>query len=301
MRDSKRYLRREAIERISRLDLKARAIVEGFLSGLHRSPYFGQSLEFRQHREYAVGDDPRHVDWKVWARQDRMYVKQYEEDTNLRCYLLVDISRSMDYGQGDASKFHYAGTLASCLAYLVLRQQDAAGCLTFDNQLRQVVPARTGRAHLQAIVSGLTQVSLRDKTDMQSVLRQAAEAFPRRGMIILMTDAFAPREGLLKGLRLLRQRGHDVSLFHILHEDELDFAFTGPIRFEDLESPSHLTCNPRSLREGYLQAMQEFLQQVRRGCAKLAVDYSLVKSSDPCDAALATFLARRQRARTGRM
>ena len=296
MRDSKRFLRPDAVEQAARLDLKARSIVEGFLAGLHRSPYFGQSLEFRQHREYTVGDDLRHVDWKVWARQDRMYVKQYEEDTNLRCFLLVDVSRSMQYGESDRQKFEFAGTLASCFAYLALRQHDSVGCLTFADELQQLVPAH-GAAHLLTIAAALTQVSLNDKTDMQPVLRRAVESVPFRGLVLVFTDGFAPRETWWPGLRILRERGHDVAVFHVLHDDEISFEFAGPTRFDDLESTASLTCNPRALRDGYLAAFQSFLHDWRHGCGRLRVDYTVVKTSERLDAVLASFLAKRQRTR----
>src|SRR5205823_3795162 len=203
MPGSKRFLHPEAIKRISRLEIRARHIVEGFLSGMHKSPYFGQSVEFLQHREYVTGDDLRHVDWKVWARQDRLYVKQFEEETNLRCTLLMDISNSMAYGNGPLNKYEYACTLACSLAYLVLRQQ-----------------------------------------------------------------------------------GHDVLVFHVMDDEELDFPFNGPTRFEGLEIPDHLNCNPRALREGYLAALQTFLDEVRRECARTTCDYVLVRTGEPLDAAL---------------
>jgi len=286
----------EAIQRISRLEVRARHIVEGFLSGMHRSPYFGQSVEFRQHREYAVGDDLRHVDWKVWARQDRLTVKQYEEDTNLRCTLLVDLSNSMVYGRGPLNKYEYACTVAACLAHLILHQQDAVGCVTFDERLRQQIPVRSKRTHLMSIIESLNNNEPRDKTDMYTILRSVAESSRRRGMMVLVSDLLADRAGTLKGLRLLRQRGHDVLVLHIMDDDELDFPFAGPTRFEGLESPDFLNCNPRSLREGYLQALQEFLDQIRRDCARNTIDYMLVRTSQPLDVALATFLSSRSHA-----
>ena len=196
MPDSKRFLHPEAIKRISRLDLRARHIVEGFLAGLHRSPYFGQSIEFRQHREYAAGDDLRHIDWKVWAKQDRYYVKQYEEDTNLRATLLVDVSGSMRYGSGPLNKFEYACTVAVSLAYLLLRQQDAVGCVAFDERIRATVPQRTKRSHLNSIIQALSVTEPRDKTDMFSIFRDVAETYPRRGMMILISDLLVDRAGL---------------------------------------------------------------------------------------------------------
>ena len=248
----------EAIKRISRLDLRARHIVEGFLSGMHRSPYFGQSVEFLQHREYTTGDDLRHVDWKVWAKQDRYYVKQFEEDTNLRATLLVDVSHSMRYGRGPLNKYEYACTVAVSLAYLLLRQQDAVGCVAFDEAIRATVPLRTKRSHLNSIIQALSVSEPRDKTDLFCDLpRKWPRRFPRRGMMIVdLRSARRSRPGWFKGMKLLRQRGHDVLVFHVMDDDELDFPFTGPTRFEGLEMPDHLTCNPRALRAGYLEALQ---------------------------------------------
>jgi uncharacterized protein (DUF58 family) len=293
MSGSKRFLHPEAIKRISRLEIRARHIVEGFLSGMHKSPYFGQSVEFLQHREYALGDDLRHVDWKVWARQDRLYVKQFEEETNLRATLLVDISNSMAYGNGPLNKYAYACTLACSLAYLVLRQQDGVGCVTFDERIRVSVPVRTKHNHIFSIVDSLAVQEPQEKTDMHAILRTVAESAPRRGLMILVSDLLADRPGLFKGLRLLRQRGHDVLVFHVMDDEELDFPFNGPTRFEGLESLDHLNCNPRALRDGYLAALQAFLDDVRRECARSSCDYALVRTSDPLDAALATFLSKR--------
>lgn len=290
---SKRFLHPEAIARIARLEIRARHIVEGFLSGAHRSPYFGQSVEFVQHRQYVRGDDLRHVDWKVWAKQDRLYVKQFEEDTNLRSTLLVDVSRSMQYGAGPLNKYDYAATIAVSLAYLLLRQGDAVGCVSFDEGIRAKTPHRTKRTHLNSIIQSLSVNQPQHKTDLYQVLRGAAESFPRRGMMILVSDLLADRPGLFKGLRYLRQQGHDVMVFHVLDDDELDFPFSGPTRFEGLELADHLNCNPRALRDGYLAALGEFLQEVRRGCTSLAIDYALIRTRDPLDAALAKYLSNR--------
>ena len=293
MPDSKRFLHPEAIKRIARLDLRARHIVEGFLSGRHRSPYFGQSVEFRQHREYVAGDDLRHVDWKVWARQDRLTVKQFEEDTNLRCTLMVDLSSSMQYGSGPMNKYEIACTVASSLAYLILHQQDAVGCVTFDEKIRSTVPTRTKRTHLNSIIEALNVQQPADKTDMSTLLRQVAETYPRRGMMVLISDLLTDREPLFKGLKLLRQRGHDVLVLHIMDDDELDFPFAGPTRFEGLEAEDALNCNPRALRAGYVEALQEFLDDVRRTSAQSGIDYKLIRCSDPLDAALASFISAR--------
>jgi uncharacterized protein (DUF58 family) len=293
MPGSKRFLHPEAIKRISRLEIRARHIVEGFLSGMHRSPYFGQSVEFLQHREYVAGDDLRHVDWKVWARQDRLYVKQFEEETNLRCHLLVDVSKSMAYGSGPLNKYEYACTLACSLAYLVLKQQDGVGCTTFDEKVRVSVPVRTKNNHIFSIVDSLAVQEPRDKTDMFPILRTIAETAPRRGLLVIVSDLSADRPGLFRGLKLLRQRGHEVLVMHVLDNDELEFPFSGPTRFEGLESTDFLNCNPRALREGYLAALQSYLDEVRHQCARNACDYALVPTSEPLDAILATFLSKR--------
>jgi uncharacterized protein (DUF58 family) len=293
MHDSKRFLLPEAIKRIARLDLRARHVVEGFLSGMHRSPYFGQSIEFRQHRQYTFGDDLRYVDWKVWAKQDRYYVKQFEEDTNLRCTLLCDVSNSMRYGRGPMNKYEYGCTIAVSLAYLLLRQQDAVGCVASDDAARMTVPLRTKRNHLDSVIKALELSSPRNKTDLYQILRNTAEGFPRRGLMVLVSDLLVDREGLFRGLRLLRSRGHDVMVFHVLDDDEMDFPFNGPTRFEGLELPEQLRCNPRALREGYLAALGTYLEEVRRGCSRHNVDYALLRTSQSLDAALAAFLSNR--------
>ena len=293
MHDSKRFLHPDAIKRIARLDLRARHVVEGFLSGMHRSPYFGQSVEFRQHRQYAYGDDLRYVDWKVWAKQDRYYVKQFEEDTNLRCTLLCDVSGSMRYGRGAMNKYEYGCTVAVSLAYLLLRQQDAVGCVAFDDTARMTVPLRTKRNHLDSIIQALELAAPRQKTDLYHVLRNVAESSPRRGLMVLVSDLLVERPGLFRGLRLLRSRGHDVMVFHVLDDDELDFPFNGPTRFDGLELPEQLRCNPRALREGYLAAFGDYLAEIRRGCSGHNVDYALLRTSQPLDAALAAFLSTR--------
>jgi uncharacterized protein (DUF58 family) len=293
MHASKRFLHPDAIKRIARLELRARHVVEGFLSGLHRSPYFGQSVEFRQHREYTYGDDLRYVDWKVWAKQDRYYVKQFEEDTNLRGTLLVDVSGSMRYGRGPMTKYDYACTVAASLGYLLLRQQDAVGCVAFDESVRAAVPLRTRRNQLDSIIQAMEVSAPRNKTDFYPILREVAETYPRRGMIVLVSDLLAERAGLFRGLKLLRSRGHDVLVFLILDDDELDFPFTGPTRFEGLELPDVVRCNPRALREGYMAALNGYLDEVRRGCSGNNIDYALLRTSQPLDAALAAYLSNR--------
>lgn len=291
--DSKRFLHPEAIARISRLELRARHIVEGFLTGMHKSPFFGSSVEFLQHREYVRGDDLRRIDWKVWAKQGRYYIKQFEEETDLRATLLVDVSKSMKYGRGPLSKYDYACTAAVSLAYLALRQQDAVGLMAFDDRVRTTLPWSAKKNQLMSIIAGLDNAKPNDKTGLGTVLAKAAESFSARGMMILVSDLFTDRDELFKGLKQLRQRGHDVLVLHVMDDDELDFPFQGPTRFEGLETADSLNCNPRALREGYLKSLHKFLDDVKRRCAQSTVDYALIRTSDPLDAVLAKYLSNR--------
>jgi len=283
-------LRPEVTDRIKRLELTARRVVEGFLAGMHRSPYFGQSVEFRQHRQYAPGDEIRHVDWKVYARQDKLHIKQYEAETNLRLHLLVDRSGSMAYGDGESNKFDYSASLAACLGYLALRQQDATGLFTFDMKVRDILPAKSNRQQLSRMLQLLEGVGAEGRTDLPKVAREVTQAIARRGLIVIVTDLLGI-DDWVEGLRVMRSRGHDVVLFHVLHDDELDFNFSGATRFEGLEQADFLNCNPRALREGYLEALNAFLDDTRKACGRLSIDYMLVRTSDPLDAVLAKFLA----------
>jgi uncharacterized protein (DUF58 family) len=286
-------LQPEEISRISRLEVRARQIVEGFLSGLHRSPYYGQSVEFVQHREYVPGDDFRRIDWKVWSKTDKYYIKQYEEDTNLRTLLLVDVSESMSFGTGAMTKYDYACTVAAALAYLLLRQQDAVGLVTFDDRIQSRVPPRSRQSHLHAIIKSLQAGAPASKTGIDRLLGQVAEEQSLRGMIVLISDLFVDPQQLDRGLSLLRHRGHDVLVFHILDDEELDFNFSGTTKFEGMEGAGDVMCDPRALRDGYLAAFNDFLEKIRRQCARQLIDYQTIRTSEHLDAALAYYLNHR--------
>jgi len=318
------YFHPETLRRISRLDLRAKHVVEGFLSGMHKSRNFGNSVEFRQHRQYVPGDDPKNVDWKVWAKQDRLYVKQYDIDTNLRCTLLVDASPSMRYGYGPFTKYDYGCTIAASLAYLAMKQQDAVGCITFDKETDSILPARMKQSHLAAIVATmelddpaarkekeknlsktqresllpLEEMLSRYQTlqpNLRETLREAAETIPKHGLVVLISDLLINRDGLFQGLNFLRSRNHDLLVLHVLDDDELDFTLGGPTRFEGLELPAAIRCDPRMLRKGYLEALEEYLEEIRRGCSSVQTDYALFRTSAPLDAALSAYLSRRMR------
>ena len=298
--DPRRFLHPETIAKITRLDLRARQVVEGFISGMHKSPFFGHSIEFVQHREYTSGDDLRHLDWKVWSKTDRYYIKQFEAETNLRTTLVVDVSESMHYGRGALNKYNYGCTIAACLAYLLLRQQDACGLITFDSDVRQIVPSRSQQTHIDAICKAMDVSRPREKTDIERILRQVTESMPGRGMVVIISDLLVDREPFFRGLEMLCHRRHDILLFHILDEEEVSFPFSGTTRFEGMEELPNLLCDPRALRDGYLEALEEYLIEVRRGCTRLGIDYQFVKTNEYLDAVLSKFLNRRSDVRTQR-
>lgn len=288
--DLEKYLRPEEIAKISRLELRARNVVEGFVSGLHRSPYFGQSIEFVQHREYVPGDDTRRIDWKVWSRTDRYYLKQFEEDTNVRVVVLLDGSESMQFGTGPLTKFDYAQTVSAALAMLILKQNDSVGVGLFDTQIRSIVPSSSRRNHLQTVLQALSAETAAGDTDISGVLKRAAELMSHRSIVVLVSDLLCDREALFKGLQLLRQRKHEVMILHVMDDQELDFDYSGTMRFEGLEHAGKLTCDPAALRSGYMEAVNKFLETVRRRCAGSMIDYKLVRTSDNLDAVLSHFL-----------
>jgi uncharacterized protein (DUF58 family) len=296
--DPRRFLHPETIARISRLDLRARHAVEGFISGMHKSPFFGHSVEFVQHREYVPGDDIRHLDWKVWSKTDRFFIKQFEAETNLRSVLVVDVSESMHYGRGALNKYNYACTVAACLGYLLLRQQDSVGLFSFDSDVRVQVPPRSQQTHIDALVKAMDVSRPREKTDLEKILKKVVENIHSRSMIILISDLLCDREPFFRGLDLLRHRRHDVLVFHVMDDDELTFPFAGTTRFEGMEELPNLLCDPRALRDGYIEALEEYLTEVRRGCVGRGVDYALVRTGDYIDAVLAKYLHHRMALRT---
>ncbi len=291
--NAKRFLDPKTIARISRLDVRAKQLVEGFISGMHRSPFFGHSVEFVQHRDYTPGDDIRHLDWKVWSKTDKFFIKQFEEETNLRSSLVVDVSNSMHYGRSRLNKYEYACTIAACLGYLLLRQQDSVGLITFDEQVRQIVPPRSQQNHIHAVCQAMNVSRPKDKTDIEMVLDRVAENVPSKGLIVLISDLLVDREPLFRGLEMLRHRRHDVLVFHVMDADELTFPFAGTTRFEGMEDLDYVLCDPRALRDGYMEALEEYLVEVRRGCGRKGIDYMLVSTNEYLDAVLSKFLHQR--------
>jgi len=288
-----KFLDPKVLNKVTRLDLKARHIVEGFVAGMHKSPYRGFSVEFAAHREYTAGDDLKHLDWKVFGRSDRLYIKQYELETNLRSHILLDTSESMDYKSGELSKLELACYIAASMAYLILRQQDSVGITTFDKDVKSMIPSSSSMGHMRAVLSTLGGASAEHKTDLPTVLNTMAERIKQRGLVILITDLFDDPEKILKSLQHLRHRKHDVIVFHVLDEYELTFPFQRMTLFEGMEEYPKLLVDPRALRQAYLEEVDRFVQKVRRGCVQNMIDYVQISTDRQLDVELTKYLASR--------
>ena len=297
--EARTFLAGPVRERIARLDLTAQTLVEGPVSGLHKSPYHGFSVEFAQHREYTWGDELKHVDWKVYGRSDRYYVKQYEEETNLRAMILVDCSESMVYGGEDAiaTKFEYAAQMAVGLTFLLIRQQDSCGLVLFDDVERKRIPPSAHPAQLRTFANTLAEVGFGGEHGDPPVLHNLAEELGRRGLVVVLSDLLFPADTFLEGLRHLRHRGHEVVVFHILDPDELEFPFGDTTRFEGLEGQPELTADPRSLRAAYLDLFGNYLKTLEMGCQNSRVDYIRVETQFEPGALLARYLNQRRQRR----
>lgn len=290
-----KYFDPRTLAKLQTLALRARHVVEGYVAGLHRSPSRGFSIEFAEHREYSPGDDLRYVDWKAFGRTDKFYLKQFEDETNLICYLVLDTSESMRYVGPDSpwSKFDHAACAATSLAWLVLQQQDAVGLSTYDDQVRDFVRPSSSPAQLQVLLNTLDDCEPRRKTATGRVLHDLAERFRRRGVVFLFSDLFDDLDELMVGVKHLRHRPHDVIVVHTLDAAEIDFPFRRPMLFRGLEQLSDLRTDPRGLRQAYLQHMQKFRQSVQARCRELQVDYVCIRNDMPLDATLSAFLAHR--------
>jgi uncharacterized protein (DUF58 family) len=291
-----RFLDPAVIARLGTMELKARTVVEGFLSGLHRSPYKGFSVEFAEYRQYLPGDDLSTLDWKVYARSDRHYVKQYQEETNLECHLLLDVSASMAYrGAAAMSKMEYASVLAGSLAFLMNRQRDAAGLMAFDERIALRLPASARRGHLHSLLIALERLEPGRRSDVPRPLQQLAEALVRRSLVVLISDLLDDPEPIIKGLKHLKSRGNDVIVFQVLDPNELTFPFLGSSRFKDLESADEVTAEPSSIRAAYLQALDSLRLRYERDLRGVGIDYRLLDTSKPLDFALLGYLSARAR------
>jgi uncharacterized protein (DUF58 family) len=288
------YLDPKVLDKISRLEVRARLVVEGFISGMHKSPYKGFSVEFAQHREYVPGDDIRYVDWKIVGKTDRFFIKEFEEETNLRAYLFVDQSESMAYAHDEGMrKFDYASTAAASLAYLMQQQADAVGLALFDDHVARTVPAKNTRGNLANIFQSLEEAKPDQKTKIGAVLQELASKMTHRSLVLLFSDLFDDVDGVLKGLRALGQRGHELIVFHVLDRDEVEFPFERMTLFEGLEKMPELLADPRALRDAYLAEVEQFRDQIKKGCLAQRVDYVPIVNHQPLDVVLSSYLAAR--------
>jgi uncharacterized protein (DUF58 family) len=291
-----KYLDPRALSRLKNLSLAARQVVEGYFAGMHRSPHKGFSIEFAEHREYTPGVDPRHIDWRVLGRRDKLYVKQYEEETSLRCYLLLDRSASMGYrSDGTAlSKLEYACYLAASLAYLIAYQHDSVGLISHDTSVRDRLPPRQGPGHLRLLLETLEKTQASNETGLSSIFHQLAESIKRRALIIVLSDLFDDPEPLLGALKHFRHSKHEVLVFQVLDPAEVRFPFDDITRIEDLETHREVTCDPLVFRKAYLEELTRFLDTIRIGCRSAQIDYVVAQTDQPFDRFLGSYLARRQ-------
>ncbi|HLA83399.1 MAG TPA: DUF58 domain-containing protein [Thermoguttaceae bacterium] len=294
MSTAEKYLKPEVIRQISRLDLRAQFIVKGFLQGLHASPFHGFSVEFSEHRKYTPGDDPHDIDWLVYAKTDKYYVKKFEAETNITGYLVMDLSRSMGYTyRQELTKFDYSICLAAALAYLMIHQQDPVGLITFDEKIRNSLPPKTKRSHLGDVLSLLANLKPTGQTDVARSLTQVAAMLRHASLVMIFSDLLVEPGPVLEALHRLRHGGHDVILFHVLDEAETHFPFDGMVELEDPESHRTLALDADGFRRDYLDEVEAFRETYRRECFQSRIDYVPLDTSMQFDKALTGYLASR--------
>lgn len=291
----RQFLDPAVVARLGTLELKARTVVEGFLSGLHRSPFKGFSVEFAEYRQYMPGDDISAIDWKVYARSDRHYVKKFEEETNLNCHVMLDVSGSMSYGSRGITKFEYGQCLAASLAYLMNRQRDASGLTAFDDRIVSMLPASARPGHLHAMLVTLDRLEIGRHTDVSKPMHQLAESLNKRGMVVLISDLLDEPGRVIRGLKHFRFSGTDVIVFHVLDPDELTFPFERTTKFEDLESADEVMAVPAVVRGHYIRAIEDLVERYKRELGAAAIDYHLVTTDRPLELALLAYLSTRGR------
>ena len=293
-----KYLDAKTLDKIKRLDVRARLVVEGFITGQHRSPYNGFAIEFAAHREYAPGDDLRHIDWKVWSKTDRLYIKEYEEETNLKCHLIVDCSKSMRYGEKDGwSKYDYAATAAASVGYMMQQQQDSVGMVLFSDKIDKNFKSSSHPSHLKMLFHELEQVEPDNTTDIADPFLALAAQIRQRGLVVLFSDLFIDPDELGKSLQQFRLRRHEVVVFHVMHHDELEFPFQDNTLFRGIEVDAELHTEPRALRDSYMEAVEEYMTKVKKVCASAGIDHVLLDTSKPLDGVLSSYLNFRAKSR----
>ena len=292
---SSRYLDPAGLARVGSMELVAKQVVEGFLTGRHRSPYHGFSVEYLDHRAYTPGDDLRNLDWKIVARNDKYQVKLFEDETNLRAYILLDCSQSMSFKSGNIDKLSYGSYLAAALTYLLIRQNDAVGMLLFDTEVRQIIPPRAHPSQFRRILDALNKTRPGGETNVGAVLHEAAERTKRRGLIIVISDLIDKEAEIAEGLQHFRHNNHEVLVFHVMDDAELEFPYDRLTRFKDMEGAGRVVANPKSLRRRYLERIREFTERIKTDCFERKISYTLANTKDPYDRFLAAYLDKRSR------
>ena len=292
--DSSKHLTPELLSKLQNLSIKARYVVEGFMIGLHKSPYHGFSVEFSEHRPYEIGDEVRHIDWKLWSKTNKYFVKQFEEETNLKANIILDQSNSMDYGSNQISKFDYAKLLAASFAYILIKQQDAVGLALFNETINKLIPPRSVPSHLNILLSQMESATPGNKTNIANALHYSAEGITKRGLVIVISDLMDDTDQIINGLRHLRHKGHEVIVFHIIDHDEATFDFKERIKFIDNETGEEITTDPWHISKDYVKLFNHYCKTLKLGCGQNKIEYIPLQTNQPLDIALTELLLKRK-------
>ena len=287
------YMNPEIINKIDNLSLRARLVVEGFIIGMHKSPYHGFSVEFSEHRPYGYGDEIKYIDWKLWGKTDRFYIKQFEEETNLKCNIILDKSSSMSFGSKNITKFDYSKSLAAALSYLMIKQQDAIGLTTFDEKIDMTIKPKSKISHLNLLLKTMHNAKIGGETNISNLLHGLAESIHKRGLIILISDLLDNEKDVVKGLRHFRYKGHEVIIFHIIDPKEKDLNYSQNINFIDIENDNNLMADPRIIKDKYNNAFNSFCKYYEYECLRNKIDYIPIMTDDSLDKSLMQYLIKR--------
>ncbi len=292
---STKLLSNESISKLDNLHIKAKKVVEGFIVGLHKSPYHGFSVEFSDHRPYGLGDEVRHIDWKLWAKTDRFFVKRYEEETNLKAHILIDCSKSMSYASNDISKLEYAKILGASLSYMLIKNQDAVGFYAFDSKVKKVIQPKSTKGHLSSLLKEMEKIKAGNKTNIAQAIHECADKTHKKGLVIVISDLMDDEKKILTGLKHLLYKGHEVIVFHILDSKEINFDFNDRVKFIDLESNDTIIADSRQLKKIYRKKIERFIDFYRQSCFKKKIDYVNLMTSQSLDTALSEYIIKRKK------
>jgi len=294
--DYKSFLEPSIVSKLNSLEIKAKLVVEGFIVGLHKSPYHGFSVEFSQHRPYIQGDSLKNVDWKVYGKTEKFFIKQFEEETNLKCHILVDISNSMSYNsEKNISKIEYAKTLAAALSYIMMKQQDAVGLALYSDKIQNYFPPKASKVYYQEILKNLSKVQSAKETNTANCLNEIAENIKKRGLVIIISDFFDDINSILTSLKHFRYKNNEVIVFQLLDPIEKNFSFSKDSVFRDLETEEELTTQPHQIQKAYMQTMSEYINKIKSGCLNSKIDYNLITTDTPFDKALFNYIQKREK------